>query len=213
MKRPVMITSKQLYNTIHDQFGLDAYVNGDMILHKILERPIPTHCLTRIAAAQFWVPIEGVTRHDQDLLIPDSNLVNITTLYVTDLSKWIMFIQSNVDKDKAYAWEIRYNRIAPALRIQPFNTKLRDAAWRVIVTDRIQGYVQLYFGACLREMHRDEYARQHPVTPDQAYTASMQATQRVPRFAAQWPPNDPAMEDLETEIINQILNKIESQTN
>ncbi len=187
MKRPVMITSKQLYNTIHDQFGLSI---GMVDLPFMLQYPILTHCLTRIAAAQFWVPIEGVTRHEQDLLIPDSNLVNITTLYVTDLSKWIMFIQSNVDKDKAYAWEIRYNRTAPAVRIQPFNTKLRDAAWRVIVTDRIQGYVQLYFGACLREFH-GEFARQHPATPDQAYTASMQATQRVPRFAAQWPPNDP----------------------
>ena len=186
MKRPVMITSKQLYNMLQDQFGLSI---GMMDLPFMLQYPIPTHCLTRIVAAQFWVPIEGVTRHDHDLLIPDSNLSGISTIYVPDLSKWIMFIQSNVDKDKAYAWEIRYNRTAPAVRIQPFNTKLRDAAWRVIVTDRIQGYVQLYFG-------------------------SMQATQRVPRFAAQWPPNDPAMEDLETEIINQILNnRTDPQTN
>ena len=217
MHRPIMITSKQLYAVLHDQFGLYAFLNDDVTsVLKMLEYPVPMHCLTRIAAANFWVPIAGVTRHDCDLLIPDSNLDTITTIYVTDLSKWIMFIQSNVDKDKAYAWEIMYNRSVPALRVYPFNKKLRDESWRVVITDMIHRHVQDYTNVCQDETMR--YLQQHPVTigikPSTNLNAHQVVTQRTPRFAAQWPPRDPALDELETEIMNQILNSCsDPQTN
>jgi hypothetical protein len=196
-----MITTKQLYNVLHDQFGLYAFLNDDVTsVLKMLEHPVPIHCLSRIAAANFWVPIAGVTRHNCDLLIPDSNLDTITTIYVTDLSKWIMFIQSNVDKDKAYAWEIRYDRSVPELRVYPFNKKLRDESWRVVITDRIHRHVQDYTNVCQDETMR--YLQQHPVTPDPVGTASMRVTQRTASFAADWLPSlDPELSKMEEEIM------------
>jgi len=203
MHRPIMITSKQLYAVLHDQFGLYAFLNDDVTsVLKMLEHPVPTHCLTRIAAANFWVPIAGATRHNCDLMIPDSNLDTITTIYVTDLSKWIMFIQSNVDKDKAYAWEIMYNRSVPALRVYPFNKKLRDEAWRVVITDMIHRHVQDYTNVCYDETVR--YLQQHPVTPNQAFNTPsvMQATQRVTIVPADWPmKNTTELDKMEEDIM------------
>ncbi len=163
MRRPVMLTSHQLYNVIQDQFGLSDYLNGDMELHKMLEHPIPTHCLTRIAAAQFWIPIQGVTHQDRHLNIPDSNLDGITTIYITDLRLWIMFIQSNVEQGKAYAWKMMFPRMyMNDIHIRPMNTVLKSEGWSIAPHNVIKSYVRTYADVCLRETQ--DYLSQHPVT-------------------------------------------------
>jgi hypothetical protein len=220
MQRPIMITALQMYNVLCDQFP-DLHSNAlNLKLQDMLQQPVPCNCLTRIAAAKFWVPIDGVTHNNHNLHIPDSNLDGITTIYLTDLSTWIMYIQSNVDKGLAYAWEIIYTRPGgqhgpfdlslrdESWHIRPFNSRLRDESWRVDVTDRIYRYVREYINVCQAETKRHEFIRQ-------VGTASMQVTQRTASFTADWFPSlDPALDELETEIMNQILNSCsDPQTN
>jgi hypothetical protein len=202
MHRPIMITSRQFYNVIQDQIGLYAYVNGDMELHKMLEHPIPTHCLTRIAAAQFWIPIQGVTHHDRHLDIPDSNLDGITTIYITDLSSWIMFIQSNVEQSKAYAWKIFPRVYANEIHIRPMNSVLKSEGWNIAPHNAIKSYVRTYADVCLRETQ--DYLAQHPVTigihPSTLNTHQV-VTRRTSSCTAQLPPRDPTLDKMEEAIM------------
>jgi len=163
-------------------------------LQDMLRYPVPCNCLTRIAAAKFWVPIDGVTHNNHNLQIPDSNLDGIATIYLTDLGTWIMYIQSNVDKGLVYAWEITYTRpVQPygpfdlslrdeSWRIRPFNSRLRDESWRVGVTDRIYRYVREYINVCQAETKRHEFT-------SLVGTASLQVTQRTASFTADWLPS------------------------
>jgi len=208
-----MITALQMYNVLCDQFP-DLHSNAlNLKLQDMLQQPVPCNCLTRIAAAKFWVPIDGVTHNNHNLQIPDSNLDGITTIYLTDLSTWIMYIQSNVDKGLVYAWEIIYTRPAGqhgpfdlSLRdelwhIRPFNSRLRDESWRVDVTDRIYRYVREYINVCQFETKRHEFIRQFPVT-GQVGTASMQVTRRTATFTSDWLPSlDLELSKMEEDIM------------
>lgn len=213
MQRPIMITALQLYNVLRDQFPDLHATSLNLKLQDMLQHPVPCNCLTRIAAAKFWVPIDGVTHHNHNLQIPDSNLDGIATIYLTDLGTWIMYIQSNVDKGLVYAWEIIYTRPAGqhgpfdlSLRdelwhIRPFNSRLRDESWRVDVTDRIYRYVREYINVCQFETKRHEFIRQFPVTVPVG-TASMQVTQRTASFTADWLPSlDPELSKMEEDIM------------
>jgi len=210
MKRPILVTSEHLHAVIQDQFGLYAAVTR-MTLSEMIEQPIPIHCLTRIAAAQFWVPIEGVTHRNHELSISDSNLEGITSIYVTDLSSWIIFIQSNMDKDKAYAWQI-YTGIEAIL---PINKRLKEHNWQVKITPTLKHYIVRYTQYVYSQSVQQHIASaqssssQMPTTMQQV----VQAMSQAPRFAAQWPPSFPDLGDLQTEIIQQIIQHRIDQTN
>lgn len=207
MQRPIMITALQLYNVLCDQFP-DLHANAlNLKLQDMLQQPVPCNCLTRIAAAKFWVPIDGVTHNNHNLHIPDSNLDGITTIYLTDLGTWIMYIQSNVDKGLVYAWEITYTRPGgqpgpfdlslrdESWHIRPFNLRLRDESWRVDVTDRIYRYVREYINVCQFETKRHEFIRQ-------VGTANLQVTQRTASFTADWFPSFyPDLSKIEEDIM------------
>jgi hypothetical protein len=212
-----MITALQLYNVLCDQFP-DLHANAlNLKLQDMLQQPVPCNCLTRIAAAKFWVPIDGVTHHNHNLQIPDSNLDGITTIYITDLRSWIMFIQSNVEQGKAYAWKMMFPRMyMNDIHIRPMNTVLKSEGWSIAPHNVIKSYVRTYADACLREAQ--DYLSQHPVTigihPSTNLNTQLVVKQRATRFSAQWPQPDPALDELETEIMNQILNSCsDPQTN
>ena len=208
MTRPIMITSQQLYAVIQDQFGLHAYVNGNMDLHKMLERPIPINCLTRIAAARFWIPIEGVTHQDRHLDIPDSNLDGITTIYITDLSLWIMFIQSNVEQGKAYAWKLFPRMYANEIHVRPMNTVLKSEGWSIAPHSRIKSHVRTFANVCLRETQ--DYLAHYPVTISHAfnkqhlYAGNSKDTDIYTRV--DYKAKDPDLAKMEDDIMKQIIN-------
>ncbi len=191
-----------MHAVLQDQFGLYAHVTGITLL-EMLEQPIPTHCLTRLAATRFYIPIDGITHADRQLRIPQENEYGVTTIYITDLSLWIVFIQSNVDKHKAYAWKLFSNSFQNGIR--PMNRELLKAGWKIEVTVAMHHYLSQHWPGC---QHATQlWLEQHPVTLNHAIDARRYtATQHASRFAAQWPMKSPADEWLEDEIMKQIIN-------
>jgi hypothetical protein len=189
-----------MQSVLQDQFGLYAHVSG-LTLLEMLEQPIPTHCLTRIAAAQFYIPIERITHTDRKLRIPQENEYGVTTIYIMDLGLWIVFIQSNLDKHKAYAWKLLSNAFQNG--IQPMNQELLKAGWKIEVTVAMHHYLSQHWQECQHATQR--WLEQHPVTLNHAIDARRYtATQRIPRFAAQWPVQDPVLDKLQDELLNKI---------
>jgi len=194
-----------MHAVLQDQFGLYAQVSGITLL-EMLEQPIPTHCLTRIAATRFYIPIGGITHWNRKLHIPQENEYGVTTIYITDLSLWIVFIQSNVDKHKAYAWKLFSNSFQNGIR--PMNRELLKAGWKIEVTVAMHHYLSQHWPECQHATQR--WLEQHPVTIGHAfnkqhlYAGNSKDTDIYTRVA--YKGKDPDLAKMEEDIMKQIIN-------
>jgi len=134
MKRPLLTTSTDFHEALSAHYGMYGRLTHPRV-EDILQRAIDIGALYNIFHGKVHVDVERVTHQDNVIQIPEQNLQGAATVYLVDSATWIMFLQSNVDRSEAYAWQIPVMDYYPAYpttyRITPVNPTLYQEGWHI----------------------------------------------------------------------------------
>ena len=133
MKKPLILSSHDLYGALSAHHGMYSRITQPY-LEDILQRAFDISAIQNILHCRAYVNIDSVTHQDNVIQIPEQNLVDAATVYLVDQVKWILFLQSNVNRNEVYAFDI------PAFMsgyqpeyylIKPFNKSLAQEGWHI----------------------------------------------------------------------------------
>jgi hypothetical protein len=133
MKKPLILSSHDLYMALSLHYGMYSRITQPY-LEDILQRAFDISAIQNILHCRAYVNIDSVTHQDNVIQIPEQNLVDAATVYLVDQVKWILFLQSNVNRNEVYAFDI------PAFMsgyqpeyylIKPFNKSLALEGWHI----------------------------------------------------------------------------------
>jgi hypothetical protein len=133
MKNPLILSSHDLYMALSVHYGMYSRITQPY-LEDILQRAFDISAIQSILHCRAYVNIDSVTHQDNVIQIPEQNLVDAATVYLVDQVKWILFLQSNVNRNEVYAFDI------PAFMsgyqpeyylIRPFNKSLAQEGWHI----------------------------------------------------------------------------------
>jgi hypothetical protein len=133
MKKPLILSSHDLYMALSLHYGMYSRITQPY-LEDILQRAFDISAIQSILHCRAYVNIDSVTHQDNVIQIPEQNLVDAATVYLVDQVKWILFLQSNVNRNEVYAFDI------PAFMsgyqpeyylIKPFNKSLAQEGWHI----------------------------------------------------------------------------------
>jgi hypothetical protein len=132
MKEPLLTTSSDLYMALSAHYGMYASITQPY-LEDVLQRAIDASAIQSILHCRAYVNIDSVTHHEGVIQIPEQNFKDAATIYLVDQAKWILFLQSNVNRNEVYAWDIPvYMEYYPQFyRIMPFNKSLYREGWYI----------------------------------------------------------------------------------
>lgn len=132
MKEPLLTTSMDLYMALSAHYGMYASITQPY-LEDVLQRAIDVSAIQSILHCRAYVNIDSVTHHEGVIQIPEQNFKDAATIYLVDQAKWILFLQSNVNRNEVYAWDIPvYMEYYPQFyRIMPFNKSLYREGWYI----------------------------------------------------------------------------------
>ena len=158
MKRPLICASHDLYVALTVQNGMYSRITQPY-LEDILQRAIDISAIQSILHCRAYVNIDSVTHQDNVIQIPEQNLNGAASVYLVDSATWIMFLQSNVDRSEAYAWQIPVMDYYPAYpttyRITPVNPTLCQEGWCINadVDDELGTYISMHGKQLLKRTH------------------------------------------------------------
>ena len=133
MKKPLILSSHDLYMALSVHYGMYSRITQPY-LEDILQRAFDISAIQSILHCRAYINIDSVTHQDNVIQIPEQNLVDAATVYLVDQVKWILFLQSNVNRNEVYAFDI------PAFMsgyqpeyylIKPFNKSLAQEGWHI----------------------------------------------------------------------------------
>jgi len=132
MKNPLILSSHDLYMALSVHYGMYSRITQPY-LEDILQRAFDISAIQSILHCRAYVNIDSVTHQDNVIQIPEQNLQDAATIYLVDQAKWILFLQSNVNRNEVYAWDIPvYMEYYPQFyRIMPFNKSLYREGWYI----------------------------------------------------------------------------------
>ena len=132
MKEPLLTTSSDLYMALSAHYGMYASITQPY-LEDVLQRAIDVSAIQSILHCRAYVNIDSVTHHEGVIQIPEQNFKDAATIYLVDQAKWILFLQSNVNRNEVYAWDIPvFMEYYPQFyRIMPFNKSLYREGWYI----------------------------------------------------------------------------------
>ena len=133
MKRPLLTTSSDLYMALSAHYGMYASITQPY-LEDVLQRAIDASAIQSILHCRAYVNIDSVTHHEGVIQIPEQNLQDAATIYLVDQAKWILFLQSNVNRNEVYAWDIPVfmsGHRPEYYLIRPFNKSLYQEGWYI----------------------------------------------------------------------------------
>ena len=224
MRGPYFITSHRLIDILELQYGLYHRVNRSHVwdLTDLLKESYNISILYQIYGpisdaslyATPYIPIVGAKvshaiTDNPALRIPKENFHDCISWYITDTAQWIIWVQSAQDMGKVWAWLIDTNGLGS---ITAFNDEIRKGGWYIKPGDTLRQHVAEWEAVCVHAHESWQRSKQHPITPDCSFELPpdampvMNATKRIPRFAAQWPVQDPDLAAMEDEIMKQIIN-------
>jgi hypothetical protein len=182
MKTPLLTTSTDFYEELSAYYGMYGRLTHPRI-EDILKRAFDINALYDIFHGKVHVDVERVTHQDNVIQIPEQSLQGAATVYLVDSATWIMFLQSNVNRSEAYAWQIPVMDYYPAYpttyRITPFNPTLYQEGWRINadVDDELGTYISMHSKPLLKRTHDSQLvtnpttwqATQRPLTATTTY--------------------------------------------
>lgn len=132
MKGPLLTTSSDLYMALSAYYGMYASITQPY-LEDVLQRAIDASAIQNVLHCRAYVNIDSVTHHEGVIQIPEQNLQDAATIYLVDQAKWILFLQSNVNRNEVYAWDIPvFMECYPEFFcIMPFNKSLYQEGWYI----------------------------------------------------------------------------------
>jgi hypothetical protein len=133
MNRPLICASHDLYVALTVQNGMYSRITQPY-LEDILQRAFDISAIQNILHCRAYVNIDSVTHQDNVIQIPEQNLVDAATVYLVDQAKWILFLQSNVNRNEVYAWDIPVfmsGHRPEYYLIRPFNKSLYQEGWHI----------------------------------------------------------------------------------
>lgn len=146
MQHPIMISSTDLYETI------SLYTQSAMLynLESILKNPIAIDSIRRLSASQtdMVIPADNIVCYNHRATIPTKDMIDRRTVFITDKKIWIIFIQSNTNKNMAWAWEIAGDPYIPTFEIRPCNDQLRQEGWHLGYNRILIRHVEKYKTEC-----------------------------------------------------------------
>jgi hypothetical protein len=133
MKKPLLTTSSDLYMALSAHYGMYASITQPY-LEDVLQRAIEISAIQNVLHCRAYVNIDSVTHNEGVIQIPEQNLQDAATIYLVDQAKWILFLQSNVNRNEVYAWDIPVfmsGHRPEYYLIRPFNKSLYQEGWYI----------------------------------------------------------------------------------
>jgi hypothetical protein len=133
MKNPLILSSHDLYMALSVHYGMYSRITQPY-LEDILQRAFDISAIQSILHCRAYVNIDSVTHQDNVIQIPEQNLQDAATIYLVDQAKWILFLQSNVNRNEVYAWDIPVfmsGHQPEYYLIRPFNKSLAQEEWHI----------------------------------------------------------------------------------
>ena len=158
MKTPLLTTSTDFYDALSAHYGIYGRITHPQ-LEDIMKRAFDIGSLYDIFHGKVHVDVERVIHHENVIQIPEQNLHGAASVYLVDSATWIMFLQSNVDRSEAYAWQIPamdwYPAYPTTYRITPVNPTLCQEGWCINadVDDVLGTYISMHAKQLLKRTH------------------------------------------------------------
>ena len=147
MQHPIMISSTDLYETT------SLYTRSSMLstnMESILKNPIAIDSIRRLGYSQtdMVIPADNIVCYNHRVNIPTKDMFTRRTVFITDKKIWIIFIQSNTNKNMAWAWEIAGDPYIPTFEIRPCNDQLRQEGWHLGYNRILIRHIEKYTTEC-----------------------------------------------------------------
>jgi hypothetical protein len=124
-------------------------------LESILKNPIAIDIIRRLSASQLIasqtdmvIPADNIVCYNHRANIPTKDMNDRRTVFITDKKIWIIFIQSNTNKNMAWAWEIAGDPYIPTFEIRPCNDQLRQEGWHLGYNRILIRHIEKYKTEC-----------------------------------------------------------------
>jgi len=119
-------------------------------LESILKNPIEIDSIRRLSASQIdmVIPADNIVCYNHRATIPTKDMIDRRTVFITDKKIWIIFIQSNTNKNMAWAWEIAGDPYIPTFEIRPCNDQLWQEGWHLGYNRILIRHIEKYKTEC-----------------------------------------------------------------
>jgi hypothetical protein len=119
-------------------------------MESILKNPIAIDSIRRLGYSQtdMVIPADNIVCYNHRVNIPTKDMFTRRTVFITDKKIWIIFIQSNTNKNMAWAWEIAGDPYIPTFEIRPCNDQLRQEGWHLGYNRILIRHIEKYTTEC-----------------------------------------------------------------